>query len=343
VTAVNGVVAAAALAAAHFPAPAAPHPAAQTARAARVCDRVAAPSGSDSAPGTAREPLRSPGALVRSLRAGETGCLRAGSFRQTEVTIERARVTLRSAPGERASWRGRVVLAGDGDRLLDLDLDGRSARHALPSPTIDGADVTVSGNDITSPGTGICVSTSAWRGHVPDRFRIVRNRIHDCGRRPPTEHDHGVYVSDGRHGLVAENVIYRNADRGIQLFPAARDTTVAHNTVDGNGSGIVFSERSTHNVVHDNVFSNAVVRWNAESFALTGARNRFTRNCLLPGNARSYYDRNGGVDLPSLVAESGNRLAPSALYYDRAAGDFRLLWGTSCAGKGAPASVAAPR
>ena len=34
----------------------------------------------------------------------------------------------------------------------------------------------------------------------------------------------------------SDNVIYRNADRGIQLFPDALQTTAVHNTVDGNGS-----------------------------------------------------------------------------------------------------------
>ena len=258
-------------------------------------------------------------------------------------------MTLRSAPGERATWRGRIVLLGTRDRLIGLNLDGSAGPRCgaancgtLPSPTINAPDVVIADNDIQSPGSGICVHPRAWGRQRPDRFRIERNRIHDCGRRPPTEHDHGIYVADGRGGLIRDNVVYGNADRGIQLYPDAHGTTVVNNTVDGNGSGIVFSERSAKNVVRDNVFSNAVRRWNAESFQLVGRGNAFVGNCVHAGNPDHEYDLNGGIALPPLVAQSGNRAAGVALYVDRAVGDFRIAPGSACAGQGAPDSVAAP-
>ena len=313
------------------------------------CDLVAAPSGSPDADGSPERPVDGPRSLVRLLRPGQTGCLRVGTYLEPQLVVERERITLRSAPGERATWRGRVVLRGRGDGLLELNLDGSYGPRCgspgcgtLPSPTIHAADVLVAFNDITRPDSGICVHPRAWHGQRPDNFHILANRVHDCGRRPPTEHDHGIYVADGYNGEVRDNVVFDNADRGIQLYPDAHFTTVANNTVDGNGSGIVLSDRSAGNTVQDNVFTNSVVRWNAETFALTGGGNRFVANCVRPGNRDPDYDENGGVALPGRVEATATRIARDRVYRDRADGDFRVVPTSACAGKGAPDAVAMP-
>ena len=239
---------------------------------------------------------------------------------------------------------------GRGDRLIGLNLDGSygprcgSGRNCgtLPSPTIHAADVVVAHNDIQSPDSGICVHPRSWGRQRPDAFRILANRIHDCGREPHTEHDHGIYVADGRGGEIRDNVVYDNADRGIQLYPRAHFTRVEHNTVDGNGSGIVFSEDSAGNRVRWNVFTNSVVRWNAESFNLRGAGNRFAGNCVRAGNSDPEYNENGGVALPGSVEQKNTRRARDGVYAARAAHDYRVLPTSDCAGRGAPDSVADP-
>jgi parallel beta-helix repeat protein len=314
------------------------------------CDRVASPKGSKHGDGSWRDPVRGPFRLVKLLRTGETGCLRGGNYHELETTVKRERITLRSAPGERATWHGRIVLRGRGDRLIDLDLDGSTGPRcangscgALPSPTINAADVVIARDDITSPGAGICVHPRSWASQRPDNFQISHNRIHDCGRRPPTGHDHGIYVADGYNGLIDGNAIFDNADRGIQLYPDAKYTTVEHNTVDANGSGVMFSFRAAANRVLDNVFTNAQVRWNAESYRLSGYGNRFEDNCLRPGNRDPQYNRNGGVLLSWRVIQRGNVVAGDGVYRGRGPGDLRVMPGSACAGKGAPDSVARPR
>jgi hypothetical protein len=314
------------------------------------CDRVASPAGSKHGDGSWRHPVRGPHRLIALLKAGETGCLRAGSYHERETTVKRERVTVLSAPGERATWYGRIVLRGRGDRLLDLNLDGSTGPRcddgtcgALPSPTINAADVVIARSDITSPDAGICVHPRSWGSQRPDDFRIVDNRIHDCGRKPPTEHDHGVYVADGYNGVIWGNAIFDNADRGIQLYPDAKFTTVAHNTVDANGSGIVFSQRSAGNRVYDNVFTNAVVRWNAESYRLSGYGNRFERNCVRAGNGDPRYDSGGGIALSWRVTNRANTVARDPVYGARGAGDLRVRPTSDCAGKGAPDRVARPQ
>src|SRR5205085_80837 len=90
----------------------------------RACNRYAAPWGSKHGNGSRAHPVRGPYRLVRMLRTGQTGCLRAGTYHQTQTTVRRRDVTLQSARGERATLRGRIVLQGRGDRVMGMRLDG---------------------------------------------------------------------------------------------------------------------------------------------------------------------------------------------------------------------------
>lgn len=288
------------------------------------CDRTASPNGR----------LHTPLQLVRALRPGQTGCLRAGTYRST-TRIRRPGITLTAYPGERAVWRARVVVSARDVTLEGLVLDGTRGRHSLPSPTIHAPGVTIRGNAITNR-SGICVHPVSRDGQVPDRFLIERNLIHRCGRLPSTNHDHGIYVGNGRGGVVRHNVIWASADRGIQLYPSARGTRVYENTVDRNGMGIHFGAAVSENVVERNVVTRSRLRWNLEAFLLTGNGNVMRANCL-------HTDRPGFNIQPSLggrVILQGNHSAPLP-YVGASRGDFRIAAGSPCAGLGAPADVAA--
>jgi hypothetical protein len=54
----------------------------EPARAAPGCTRVAAPAGSDGAAGTVTAPFATFNKLAHSLRPGQVGCLRAGTYRE---------------------------------------------------------------------------------------------------------------------------------------------------------------------------------------------------------------------------------------------------------------------
>ena len=58
-----------------------------SADAAVSCDRVASPSGSDSAPGTVAAPLRTLEALLEAVEPGQTACLRAGTYGGVEPRL----------------------------------------------------------------------------------------------------------------------------------------------------------------------------------------------------------------------------------------------------------------
>ena len=125
------VVAAAALA---LLAPAGP----ATASAATTCNLVAATNGSDSNPGTAAQPLRSPGRLAAALAPGQTGCLREGTYSWSgDLSIRTASITLTSFGEEQAVMQGRVRIeaTATGAVLEDLVLDGRNSGNEL-SPLI---------------------------------------------------------------------------------------------------------------------------------------------------------------------------------------------------------------
>jgi parallel beta-helix repeat protein len=270
--------------------------------------------------------------LVRALRSGETGCLHGGTYR-ADVKLARPRVTLRAVPGERPRVIGRLWIARGADRtrVVGLALDGRNGRH-LPSPTVNAADVELRGNDITNHHTGICLllGTPGWGRAV--RTVVRENRIHDCGRRPSTNQDHGIYVAASDDVRILDNVIYDNVDRGIQLYPDAQRTLIQGNIIDGNGEGIIFSGAgslaATGTLVRNNIIANASLRADVESWYARGARrgsgNVVRDNCIFGG-------RGGGIDRAAggFTAQANTAQRPS--YRDRRHGDFRLAATDPCA------------
>ena len=294
------------------------------------CDRVASTLGSDSYAGTATYPYATVAKLLSSLRAGQTGCLRAGVY-ERDVEVVRggsagAPITLTSYPGERAILLGRLVVAETANWVVieGLDLDGRNVAR-LPSPTVNGDNVTFRGNDVTNRHTGICflLGSDEWgraRGTV-----IERNRIHNCGQLPPTNHDHGIYVEVSEGARITDNWIYDNADRGIQLFPDASRTYVGRNVIDGNGQGVLFSRDSSNNVVEQNVISNPVVRYNLETFNLEGDGNVARRNCVWS----TRHWGNSGIQLEIGIPVVENVVSEPS-FADRQAKDFRLLPASPC-------------
>ena len=207
-----------------------------------------------------------------------------------------------------------------------LDLDGYN-RAKLPSPTVNGDNVAFRDNDITNRHTSICflLGSREWgraRGAV-----LERNRIHNCGQLPPTNHHHGIYAEATDNARIVNNWIYDNADRGVQLFPDAQRTYVARNVIDGNGEGVVVSRTSSNNVVENNVISNPVVRYNLEDFELTGTGNVARRNCLW--STRHGVGNPGGLP-PALAWPAVENIFTDPGFVNRAAKDFRLLPGSPC-------------
>lgn len=90
--------------------------------------------------------------------------------------------------------------------------------------------------------------------------------------------------------MIADNWIYDNADRGVQLYPDAQGTLVENNIIEGNGEGVIFSgdttQASSHNVVIHNVIIDSRIRHNVEYWwpGPVGSDNIVEDNCIYGGH-----------------------------------------------------------
>lgn len=305
---------------------------------------LAAPSSASACTRTISSPA-SVQQLVWSLSPGQTGCLRSGDYRGN-VYLGTRGVTLTSAPGARAVIEGRVLVEGAGVTVSNLVLDGRTAPLCEPtsdcvvkaSPTVYAADVKFVNNEVLNDHKAICflVGTPGARA---DRALIRGNRIHDCGRLPATNHDHGIYVVASTGFRITQNTIYDNADRGVQLYPDARGGAVDRNVIDGNGSGLIFGGEgalaSSGNVVESNTITNSRIRWNVEEDwpSAVGTGNAVRGNCVFATNPVRAYNVKGGIESPWVGFTGSSNAIADPLYVNRAGKDFRLRAGSPCAGR----------
>jgi parallel beta-helix repeat protein len=140
--------------------------------------------------------------------------------------------------------------------------------------------------------------------------------------------------------VIRNNLIYDNADRGIQLYPRAYGTRVVRNVIDHNGEGIIFGNSSDGTLVKDNVISNSKVRHNVESSASTAQHNVIRGNCLWSPRD-GYY----GGDPPNsgvLQGHPGFTLGPNTVADPRFDNrvNFRPSGRSPCSGKGPKARAA---
>jgi parallel beta-helix repeat protein len=286
------------------------------------CDRVAS--------------SRSVRRLLRSLRPGEAGCLPEGAYTEN-VTIRRggrrgSPIVLRAVPGERATIRGIFSVSRTAHDIVveGLILDGAND-NGTPSPQINGKRITFSGNRVTNHQSAICFVLGGGfaRYGIAHDVRLLRNRIHDCGRLPATLHDHGVYIEGSVGAIVRGNLIYGNADWGVHLYPSAQNSLIEGNIIDGNGGGVIFAGEHGHasngNVVTRNVIANSTRTYNIESYwgGPIGVRNVATQNCIWGGAEGNIAEQIGFVARNNIVA------APQ--YLDAPRNDLRLRPGSACA------------
>jgi parallel beta-helix repeat protein len=308
------------------------------ATATSVCDRYASPTGKDRWTGTRTRPFISIPRLAASLRPGQVGCLLRGSYVDDQIIIRHGGspgkpVIIRQAPGTRPVVHGRITIAADVTDLViaGLALDGRNKIHGA-SPTILGDRITFQNDDITNFNTEICfILGSLTRGNLAEGVVINGNRIHNCGKLPPQNQDHGIYVQYARNTVIKNNYIYDNADRGIQLYPDGDGTLIQNNIIDGNGEGIIFSGDGTRtsddNIVRDNVISNSRVRSNIEYFypqgSAPGRGNVVTHNCVF-GAAEEEVEGAG------FAFSADATLVTDPMFVNRSAKDFRLQMASPC-------------
>jgi parallel beta-helix repeat protein len=238
------------------------------------------------------------------------------------------RVTLRSAPGRRATIRGRFYVAPSANYITveNLKLDGRNGGD-FASPIVNGDHSVWRNLDVTNyrAGAGICFHLGSPSDGTASATVIENNRIHDCGIS--NNHNQAIYLNTARDTIIRDNYFYDNGDRAIQLYPNADNTLIVHNVIDGTGEGVIFSG-------DDGYASNSRVRWNVESWYPSGnpigSNNVVSDNCLWPGNRDGSYNRGGGIQSPRVgFTALRNRIVDPG-YVNRAAKDFRLKRTSRC-------------
>jgi len=303
--------------------------------AATDCNLWASPGGSDRGDGSPAAPFQTVQRLVDALSAGQTGCLESGTYRGA-VQFNRggsagAPLTLKAAPGAQARVVGRMWIPHGSDWITVsyLHLDGVNGDN-LPSPTINSAHDQFYGDDVTDDHTAICfLLGSDDYGRAADTV-IDSNHIHDCGVLPAQNHDHGIYVEDAVGTRIVDNWIYDNADRGIQLYPNAQDSTITGNVIDHNGEGVIISGAdkavSSNNLITGNVITNSTVRGDVESYWETskkGTGNLVVDNCVYGG--RTAIERSAGG------FQAHHNLYADPRYVNPAAQNYALSPSSGCA------------
>ena len=249
------------------------------------CSKIASPDGADDNPGTAARPYATVEQLANSLQPGQTGCVSPGIY-EGDVEIARggsagAPTTITGLPTGRATIRGRIHVADEANHVIvqRLALDGRNSAN-LPSPTINGDNVVFRDNDVTNRNTTICFLLGSDEYGRARGTSIQRNAIHNCGKLPPTNHHHGIYVEASDGARIVGNWIYDNADRGVAVVPRCTGHVRRAERDRRQRAGSDLLGESAGNVVERNVIANSVLRYNLESFETTGTRNLARRNCL---------------------------------------------------------------
>ena len=304
------------------------------------CDRFASPHGHRHANGSLQRPFAGAERLVESLHRGQTGCLLGGTYRFRQLVIDTRGITLRPFRSRPTRLLGeiKVVPSGAGSTIEHMLLNGARGKNRL-GPRIYADGVTLRGNRITNRHRGICILVTRYFGHpAPQRVVIERNRIFDCGRLPANNHEHGIYLAQARGTIVRDNWIYDNADRGIQLYPAAQGTTISGNVIAANGQGVVFSgsgsQASNDNVASGNVIVNSRRGWNVYSGGdgPAGRGNVVRNNCVFssPGNGR--HRSNGGIETPSRSFAAHDNVVARPRFMGSRRDDFRLRARSRCRG-----------
>jgi protocatechuate 3,4-dioxygenase beta subunit len=309
-----------------------------------TCSAIASPSGSDSSGlGTVASPVATAQRLLESLSSGQTGCFRGGTYAFSLLNVTKPDVTLAPYGSEAVTLKGpiKVLPTGTGAVIEGMKLDGVNSNVNCTgtcgggSPRIYADGVALRHNEITNEHSGICVLINRFYSEAAPRDVVVEdNRIHDCGRLPATNHDHGVYDEASIDAVIRDNWIYDNADRGVQLYPDAQRTTVTGNVIDGNGEGIVFSGAGTsvsdHNLVQGNIISNSELRWNVYSGSdgPIATENLLKNNCVWASGPS--YDAHGGVETPSRNFTAVGNVVDKPQFVDPGAGDFRLQRDSPC-------------
>jgi hypothetical protein len=306
-----------------------------------------APTGSDSADGSAQHPWATVQHAAKMAKAGDTVHVAPGEYREVVTTRANGTATARVRFVSDTRWGAKIRTHGAGacwDNYGDyVDIEGFDiSGDGWIGIENWGSYVRMIGNhvhDIPARGTGgnggAGIVNGNPRAHDSD---IIGNVVHDIG--DPEEAStlvHGIYLANAG-GLIANNIVYRCQGLGIHCWHAADRATIANNLVFENQTGgiVVGAGDSPGGVIADHflVTNNIAIynkRYGISEYGEVGTHNRYLHN-LVFGNAR------GGVRLLHGNLEQGTVAADPNLvnYRPDGTGDYHLAAGSPAIDAGTP-------
>lgn len=289
-------------------------------------------TGSDGNPGTSSKPWRTVAHAARTMIAGDTTYVRAGTYREGLIQFVRSGtssspIKLLNAPGEfpvidclnRAQYH-RILLsngAGYQKPIGWITIEGFEIRNCYNGIKVDnGHDLTIRRNWIhhNTPGSGIFGNGT--------RILIDRNRINSNAKTasyPPG--GHGIYAN-GTAFTVTNNLFYDNLTTGVQLngtvsyksthhagpeFALSRNWVIDNNTFAyqtyGPGTILWGSEcdnaRVENNIFYENSVKGSTSSTNGIVFTSMSSTGIVIRNNLV------YASGSGGMSFFNAGAREG--------------------------------------
>jgi len=265
-----------------------------------------APSGSDANPCSAAAPCFTMQRVSQLLAPGDVAHFAAGNYSWGVQNVSvsgtaSARITYISD----VKWGAKITggcpaLENNGDYVdfVNFDVTGSCATGIMVNGNYNG----VIGNHVHDlPGNnggygGILVDCCKYTSKGD---RIIGNVVHDIATSLGQSNTvHGIYVANAAT-IVQNNIVYRAAGWGLQLWHCPTNDTLSNNTVFNNfNGGIViggnsecpFASTNSNSVINNNIVYNNGTASNAngygiEEYASGGIVNAQYANNLVYGNS----------------------------------------------------------
>src|SRR5437899_6183513 len=265
-----------------------------------------APSGSDANPCSAAAPCFTMQRVSQLLAPGDVAHFAAGNYSWGVQNVSvsgtaSARITYISD----VKWGAKITggcpaLENNGDYVdfVNFDVTGSCATGIMVNGNYNG----VIGNHVHDlPGNnggygGILVDCCKYTSKGD---RIIGNVVHDIATSLGQSNTvHGIYVANAAT-IVQNNIVYRAAGWGLQLWHCPTNDTLSNNTVFNNfNGGIViggnsecpFASTNSNSVINNNIVYNNGTASNAngygiEEYASGGKVNAQYANNLVYGNS----------------------------------------------------------
>ena len=322
------------------------------------CDLYASPAGSDSSGnGSIGSPYASVAKLDAALHAGQTGCLRAGSYGSTSTWVKvytngssSGQITITSYPGETATVRGYVDIEANYTTLSHLSIDGSNTfytqvRSGTNCPAPVSQPLVIGGHDDVLEYDDYYQSVASLRGNGigigfwgdADNTIIRYSKIHDVGQCQA--YDHLIYLSHGNNVQIYDNWLYNDPNgRGVQLYPAPTNARVFNNVIDHAGEGFVIGNEAGDTVSGNQIYNNIIT--NSTGLPTEGIPGEAIHDLYggTPGTGNTFHDNiqygnPGGLGRLTAVSAYNNTSA-NPMLVNATQQDFELQSGSPAASWG---------